>query len=502
VSDDTLTIEYQPRGRGRGTVTARCGDAVLHVDDISPTNAKQRAAFARAVKEKVPAADLDAIEAELLSLAADAAKGERGPSGGEPPAAGTDDPLAATPEDVREEAAALRADPYLIHRVVEDVALLGVAGERVLTATVYLVGVSRLLARPLSAIVQGPSSSGKSYLIEKVSELAPPEAVIRATQMTPQALFHMKPGSLRHRWIVAGERSRAEDDDQAEATRALREMISAGRLSKMMPVKVGAAIETRLIEQEGPIAFVESTTLARVFEEDANRSLMLHTDERAEQTQRVIAAAAAGYRDPGRGRADRRVQVHHALQRMLRPYAVAVPFAERLGALFPFDRVEARRAFPHLVSMVQASALLHQWQRPVDEAGRLVAQPEDYQLARYLLAKPLSRLLRDGISDPARRFYDRLAKRWPYRPKDKLKFTTTEARKEQRNSKSAVRGWLNELHDSDAIELFEEGHGRRPAVWQLTDTPPAERDAAALPAIEEVCDAGGFSQEHNAQVQV
>jgi hypothetical protein len=397
---------------------------------------------------------------------------------------------------------ALLSDPYLIHRVVEDVALLGVAGERVLTATVYLVGVSRLLARPLSTIVQGPSSSGKSYLIDRVSELFPPEAVLRATQMTPQALFHMKPGSLVHRWIVAGERSRAEDDERAEATRALREMISAGRLSKMMPMKVGGAIETRLIEQEGPIAFVESTTLARVFEEDANRCLMLHTDERPEQTRRVIAASAAVYRDPGRGAAARRVEVHHALQRMLRPYAVAVPFAERLGALFPFDRVEARRAFPHLVSMVHASALLHQRQRPVDDAGRLVAQPDDYHLARYLLGGPLGKLLAEGVSDPARRFYDRLAAVWPFQKEHKLTFTTTEAWKETKQSKSAVRGWLAELHEGGAVELVHEGRGKKPFVWLLTDTSSVERAAAALPAVEEVCDAGGCPHEHNAQVPV
>ena len=41
--------------------------------------------------------------------------------------------------------------------------------------------------------------------------------------MTPQALFHMKPGSLAHRFVVAGERSQLENDERADATRALRE---------------------------------------------------------------------------------------------------------------------------------------------------------------------------------------------------------------------------------------------------------------------------------------
>src|SRR5262249_13041383 len=153
---------------------------------------------------------------------------------------------------------------------------------------------SRLLNRPLADIVQGPSTSGKSYLIEKTASLFPSEAVIYATQMTPQALFHMKPGTLCHKFVVAGERSRNQDDDKAEATRALREMISSGKLTKLMPVREGNnQIQTQSIEQDGPIAYVESTTLTNIFDEDANRCLLLNTDERSDQTRRIIEATAA-----------------------------------------------------------------------------------------------------------------------------------------------------------------------------------------------------------------
>ena len=74
-----------------------------------------------------------------------------------------------------------------------------------------------------------------------------PKSVVWATSMTPQSFYHAKPGSLSHRWVVAEERSRIENDDKAEATRALREM-RAGRLSKVM--KVGGEIFTCMIEQD------------------------------------------------------------------------------------------------------------------------------------------------------------------------------------------------------------------------------------------------------------
>jgi hypothetical protein len=390
--------------------------------------------------------------------------------------------LAEMPEDVREEADTLLRSPGLVERVVRDVAALGVAGERKLAATLYLIGVSRLLNRPLAARVKGPTASGKSYVIEQVARLFPPEAVILATQMTPQALFHMPPGSLRHRWVVAGERSRKEDDDAAEATRALREMLASGRLSKLVPVKDGGELTTVLIYQEGPIAYVESTTLSSVFDEDENRALSLFTDERLEQTRRILDRLGRDHAGGARTDASERVVlVHHALQRLLRRREVVIPYAPRLAELMPAQRVEARRAFPHLLSMVRAGALLHQYRRKQDDEGRVIAGRGDYLLAADLLAGPMRRLLGGGLPDGARRFFARL-KGWF----GGESFTSADARSKEETSRSAVYGWLAELHQSGALEQVEEARGRRPATWKLTGADPDGEVAQILPAVEAV----------------
>ena len=104
-----------------------------------------------------------------------------------------------------------------------------------------------------------------------------------------------------------------------------------------------------------------------------------------------------------------------------------------------------RRAFPHVLNMIQAVALLHQRQREQDPDGRLIATAEDYQIARHLLLKPMARLLGNGLSEPARRFFDRL-QAWASGT-----FTSAEAKKRERNSKSSVHGWLNELHEAGLL---------------------------------------------------
>jgi hypothetical protein len=286
--------------------------------------------------------------------------------------------------------------------------------------------------------------------------------------MTTNALYYLEPGILQHRFIVAGERSRLENDERAEATRALREMLSSGRLSKMLPVKEGNQIVTRLVQQNGPIAYVETTTLTEIFDEDKNRCLLLAADETTKQTRAVIDRLAARYGATSTFSVAAIVEKHHAAQRMIQQRPVYVPFAQKVAELFPDDRVEARRAYPHLMSMIQASALLHQFQRQLDGDGRIVASPEDYELARQLCGGPLARLLGGTVSGAALRFLDRIAE-WATGV-----FDTTEAAKRDRKAQQNVRVWLNELAGVRAVEQMTESKGSRPATWQLTGIDHAE----------------------------
>ena len=151
------------------------------------------------------------------------------------------------------------------------------------------------------------------------------------------------------------------------------------------------------------------------------------------------------------------------MQRLLEPHEVIVPFASRVAEHFPDDRVEARRAFPHLLSLIQASALLHQYQRERDIAGRIIADCNDYHLCRHLMLGPLSRQLGGGLSDPARRF-QRL------RPNAiNQTFSTTTIRTFDRSNERSIRGWLTELKDAGLAVMLETQRGRIPATWQLRE---------------------------------
>jgi len=501
----TIEITHFPAGPdGKVILTALLPDGTQHTDQGNIVSAKARQGFAAAIAERAPAVERGQILDELDRIAAKAAAAlaeqSRAPTGASASSVDPRAPLDAMPPEVRQAAEETLRDPELIRQIVDDIEALGVAGERELGATIYLTGTSRLLRKPLAAIVQGATASGKSFGSEIVSTLFPPEVVIHATQITPQALFHMPPGSLVHKLVFAGERSRVQNPETAEATRALREMLSSGRLSKLMPVKGSGGIETRLIEQDGPIAFVESTTLTKIFEEDANRCLLVQTDERQAQTRRIYRAIAAAHSGGQSQDAKEAIlQRHHAMQRMLQQAWVVVPYARRLAELVPADRVEGRRAFGHLIAGISACALLHQYQRDRTTDGSVVASPLDYQIIKRLLDAPLSFLLGRTIPAAAWRLRERLVQRF-----GSDEFTTTEATRGESVSDRCVRDWLNALCEGGFLEQTQEPKGSRPARWRLLPVEPEDLGGADLPALELVFPGDDFrpSNEHAApQVQ-
>ena len=390
--------------------------------------------------------------------------------------------LAEMPEDLRAKMELTLRSPDLLRWVVDGIEEAGVAGERFLALTIYLAGTSRLLSDPLAAIVQGPSASGKSYSIEQVAKMFPPEAILSATDITPNALYYLEPGELEHKFVVAGERPRRQNDDTAQTTKALREMISSGELVKVVTISDGEGPRSVMVRQKGPIAYVESTTAPELFEEDANRCLVLHSDERPEQTRKILLADAKQLKGESTG--ERRGQVRkefQCLHRLLVPLEVVIPFAERLAELFPDEPLEVRRSFGHLTSMVQTIALLHQYQRERDEAGRIVAQSEDYFLARLLLDEVFGQSLGRKASEALKRFVARLRKLTG-------EHTAKELAQAMNMSERTVREHLAELLERGLITQSTPARGPIPAGWMIhANLEIHDVQESPLPSLFDVC---------------
>ena len=80
----------------------------------------------------------------------------------------------------------------------------GLVGEDRNAQPVYLAVMSQLLDDPVSLAVKGLSSRGKSYTVESVLKLVPPDSVLVMTAMSERALIYMNE-DLAHRTIVLYE---------------------------------------------------------------------------------------------------------------------------------------------------------------------------------------------------------------------------------------------------------------------------------------------------------
>jgi hypothetical protein len=173
---------------------------------------------------------------------------------------------------------------------------MGLVGEHRSAKLVYLMFTSRLLREPVNGVVKGLSSSGKSFSIECVVRLMPPEAYYQMTSMSQRALIYLEE-DMRHRTIVLFEaaalresREKAEDNIAAYIVRSL---LSEGRIEYPTVTKgKDGKLATTKIVREGPTNLITSTTSLSLHPENETRMLSLPSDDSRDQTRRVLRAIA------------------------------------------------------------------------------------------------------------------------------------------------------------------------------------------------------------------
>ena len=463
-SNITLAVG-PPQGRGIRLVIASVGRGELHRDTFNTDSSDARKKFLRALAGKLgrPIPAEDDLEADLVRRADEAdAEAERiRAEAARPPAdRPAVDPLTTTPASVREAAEQFLRNPHLMDELAGDLRRLGVVGERLLSTTLYIVGTSRLLPKPLGAVIQSASSSGKSYTSEAVVDLMPPERVLKATDMTPQSLYYMPSGRLKHTLVFLAERRHVDVANDptgaANSTLAFREMLSSGRLTKVTTERSDDGMISREINQEGPIALIQTTTQETIFAEDETRLLPLATDESAEQTQRVIAfqaTSAAGDGSAAEEQAAIRAK-HHAVQRLLQELHVCIPFAELLT--IPTSKVSARRAFGQLLACISAVSLLRQFQKQAVN-GRIDADAEDYAIAHGLMLPVLRRVF-TPLKPRARELYSTILASRP-NPTLAATFTRKECERWSGLSLTEVGNRLKLLVEAGLVEVTDAPRG-------------------------------------------
>jgi hypothetical protein len=284
-----------------------------------------------------------------------------------------------------EQCVELAKDPNLLDRFEEVLRQRGLAGEVRTSKLLYLALTSRFLSRPVSVAVKGPSSGGKSFVTEQALSFFPPSAYYSLSSMSERALAYSEE-PLAHRFLVLYEAAGLRGEF---ATYLLRSLLSEGRVRYETVEKTKDGLRPRLIEREGPTGLLVTTTAASLHEENETRMLSVTVTDTPSQTRRVLLSIASEKHETPD------MTEWHALQVWLgyAVHSVTVPYARALAEIIPPVATRLRRDFTAVLNLTRAHALLHQAQREVDAAGRVIATMEDYAVVRQLV----SDLVAEGV---------------------------------------------------------------------------------------------------------
>jgi hypothetical protein len=295
-------------------------------------------------------------------------------------------PLSAVPTQ-QEELAALKplaaplaSSPDILGEVVKVMRALGVAGQEREVKLIYLALTTRTQNRPVNVAVKGPSSGGKSFLVESTLSLFPDNAYYALSAMSEKALAYSQE-PLSHRFLIIYE---AAGLGSEFSQYLMRSLLSEGRVRYETVEKTTQGPKARLIEREGPTGFITTTTRVGFHPENETRLVSLEVDESPEQTRAVLLSQAS---QECKGSSPD-LAPFHAFQRILeinKP-EVVIPFARLLAQGCDPKAVRLRRDFRTLLALVKAHAALHSEHRQADFQGRIIADPADYAIVYHLVA--------------------------------------------------------------------------------------------------------------------
>ena len=279
----------------------------------------------------------------------------------------------------------------LLKRTNQAIGKSGVVGEENNRLLMYLVFTSRLREQPLHIVSLGGSGTGKTYLQEKVAELIPDDQKLEITAISENALYYFDRKELKNKLVLIEDLDGANDD---KVLFAIRELQSKRRISKTIPIKDSKGnLKTITLQVEGPISLAGTTTRERLYEDNANRSLLIYLDGSKDHKEKIMTyqrQVSAGKID--KQQEEQMRQFMQDVQSVLRPMKVINPFAEMLA--LPQSVFKPLRTNSHYLHFIETVTFYHQWQREVHINRHTGEQHiettiEDIEEANYLLKQVL-----------------------------------------------------------------------------------------------------------------
>jgi DNA primase len=353
----------------------------------------------------------------------------------------------------------------LYKKLNELIGKTGVVGEVKNRLIMWTVFTSRLTDNPLHIICLGASGTGKTYLQERIAELIPKQHKVSFTASTENALYYVGKTDLKNKLILI------EDMDGANSVLyVLRELQSKGYVSKIVPMKDSKGnMKTILLEVEGPICLSGTTTKERIYEDNANRCLLIYLDNSEAQQQAIMQyqrLLSAGKIDKAEEETTK--EFLQDIQLILKPINVVNPFADKL--IIPESVFKPLRTNAHYLQFIEAITFIHQYQRAIkkDNQGNAFIETtlEDIELANELLKEVLL-AKSDELTKACRDFLESL--KALLQKEKKHSFFRSDVRSWTRINPDNLRYYLSQLNKYGYIKIVGGNKYKTGFEYEITD---------------------------------
>lgn len=353
----------------------------------------------------------------------------------------------------RRSAMGLLKSENLLEKTNRLIGASGVIGEKTNRLLMYLIFTSRKTDNPLHCISFGSSGTGKTHLQSKIAELIPEEDRIGLTVLSANAFYYFKRNELKNKLILIEDLDGAE-----EVLYPLRELQTKRRITKSVVQKgIGGEGKTKNLTVEGPVCVAGCTTRENLYEDNSNRSFLLHIDESIEQDERIMAyqrrASAGKINLDDESYA---IKLLCNVQRLLVPITVRNPYAEHL--VLPRSVFKPRRTNAHYLQFIEAITFYHQHQRETrycERSGEAYIETilEDIKMSNGLIKNVLLRKS-DPLNGATRNYLENLKSY--LKGKGETEYSNREIRKNLRIAESTLRRYHQLLLQEGYITKIRE----------------------------------------------
>jgi DNA primase len=230
-------------------------------------------------------------------------------------------------------------------------------------------------------------------------------------------------------------------------------------------------MKTITLKVEGPISLAGTTTKERLYEDNANRSLLIYLDntrEHKEQImnyQRKLSAGKIAAKEE-----KQLIEFFKDMQTVLKPIKVRNPFAEYL--VIPQHVFKPLRTNSHYLAFIETITFYHQYQRetktdPDTNERYIETTLEDIEWANKLL-KDVLLAKADELSGECRRFFENL-KGW-LKNNDKESFYNKEVRETFRMNPNNLKYYLVQLLRYNYIKIVGGNRHKSGYEYEVTNT--------------------------------